>query len=161
MTVPIYQSISILSYSPVAGVRCGSFTSNETLRDLDARGPMYLADSNQLATLTSQSNSLLRLKFAFRALDNAPSQEIKALIPLEAFILHYARDTHAWGSLKGAPALNMIVLDWPVTDGYETRVYLVGMSGPFLPAQLPFFYEQRREEASAELRKTMPLPVFS
>ncbi|MHC5195030.1 hypothetical protein ACYSUW_14845 [Pseudomonas frederiksbergensis] len=161
MALPSYQAISIYSYSPVAGVRCVSGTSNETLEDLDARGPMFQADTKQLATLTRQEDPALRLQFALWALDKAPSEDLKKKIPLEAFILHYVRGTPAWEALRGAPALNVILIDWPTPDGYQFRAYMVGAAGPFNEHDLPFFYEQRRDEAQPGVRASMPLPNFN
>lgn len=161
MSLPSYQAISIYCYSPVVGVRCVSGISNETLQDLDVRGPMYQADTKQLAMLTRQDDPALRLQFALWALDKAPSEDLKKKIPIEAFILHYVRGTPAWEGLRAAPALNVILIDWPVPDGYQFRAYMVGGAGPFSERDLPFFYEQRREEAQPGIRDTMPLPNFN
>jgi len=160
MTVPLFQSITILCYSPIAGIRCASGTTNATIADLDEHGPMYTRDVQQLAALTKQTDPERRLEFALWAIDNAPSEELKGLVPLEAFILHYVRSTAAWDGLHASPALNVIVLDWPKDNGYEFRAYLVGADGPFMPNQLPFFYEQRRDAASSEMKAVMPLPKF-
>lgn len=160
MALPSYQAISIYSYSPVAGVRCVSGISNESLLDLDVRGPMFQADTKQLAMLTRQEDPSLRLKFALWALDKAPSEDLKRKIPIEAFILHYVRGTPAWEGLRSAPALNVILIDWPVTDGYQFRAYIVGAAGPFNERDLPFFYEQRRDEMQPAVRASMPLPNF-
>ncbi|MDF9779309.1 hypothetical protein [Pseudomonas baetica] len=161
MALPSYQAISIYSYSPIAGVRCVSGISNETLQDLDVRGPMFQADTKQMAMLTRQDDPALRLQFALWALDKAPSEDLKKKIPIEAFILHYVRGTPAWDGLRGAPALNVILIDWPVADGYQFRAYMLGAAGPFNVPDLPFFYEQRRDEAQPGIRASMPLPNFN
>lgn len=161
MALPSFQVISLYSYSPVTGVRYVSGISNETLQDLDARGPMFLADTNQLATLTRQEDPSLRLQFALWALDKAPSEDLKKKIPIAAFILHFVRGTPAWGGIRAAPALNVILIDWPVSDGYQFRAYMVGAAGPINERDLPFFYEQRREEAQPDIRASMPLPNFN
>ena len=160
MTVPSFQSISILAYSPIVGIRCATGTSNTIIADLDARGPLYSRDVEILNKLTNQTDPERRLEFALWALDNAPSEELKGLIPLEAFILQYARNSPAWAGLSASPALNVIVLDWPQDKGYEVRAYLVGSDGPFMPSQLPFFYEQRRDAAHPQVQAGMPLPKF-
>lgn len=161
MALPSYQLISIYSYSPVAGVRCVSGISNESLRDLDARGPMFQADTKQLTMLAKQDDPALRLKFALWAIDRAPSEDLRSKIPIEAFILHYVRDTPAWEKLQAAHALNVVLIDWPFENDYQVRAYLVGAAGPFSHRDLPFFYEQRRDESHPELRATMPLPIFN
>jgi len=160
MSLPSYHSISIYSYSPVVGVRCLSGISNETLQDLAKRGPMFQADTKQLALLTKQDDPELRLKFALWALDRAPSEDLKRKIPLEAFILHYVRGTPAWEKLQAAHVLNVVLIDWPLDSGYQIRAYLVGAAGPFSQRDLPFFYEQRREESPPNIQATMPLPIF-
>lgn len=161
MTFPTYGTISIFSYSPVRGTRCACGISNEALQDLDSRGSMFIADTEQLARLTKQKDPALRMQFALGAHDRAPSQEMRSRIPLANFILHFARETQAWESLKPAPALNLILIDWPEGGGYQIRAYMVGAAGPLHDRDLPFFYEQRRNEAQSSMQASMPLPDFS
>ncbi|MCK1788807.1 hypothetical protein [Pseudomonas violetae] len=156
MPVPNYSTISILAFSPLAGVRRASGTTMTTISEVDERGARFKADSDQLAQLTKQEDPKLRLAFAFRAMDRAPSAHLRDLVPLEMMILHYARTLPAWPILGHAPSLNIITLDWPDGEGYEVRAYLVGTKEPMSPEQLPFFYEQQRESVQPAVAAKMP-----
>lgn len=156
MPVPNYSTISILAFSPVAGVRRASGATMAAVSEIDARGARYKADSDQLVQLTKQEDPKLRLAFAFRAMDRAPSVHLRDLVPLEMIILHYVRTLPAWPILGQAHALNIITLDWPDGEGYEMRAYLVGTKAPMPPEQLPFFYEQQRESFLPAVAAKMP-----
>lgn len=159
MPIPAFNSVSILSFSPLCGIRRASGTTLEVLQETDLRGTLHQQQCQQLAALTKQEDPLLRLVFGLWAIDKAPSPDLAARVPLEIFILHYARTLPAWSMLGRAPALNIVALDWPSGDGYEVRVYLVGTDSPMAPESLPFFYEARRDEVSADVRAGMPLIV--
>lgn len=68
MPVPNYSTISILAFSPVAGIRRASGTTMAAISEIDARGARYKADSEQLVQLTKQEDPKLRLAFAFQAM---------------------------------------------------------------------------------------------
>lgn len=157
MAIPFFQTICVMSYSPLRGVRRASGTSMPVLQDLDRRGVTYRLQCEQLTALTKQADPRLRLTFGLWAIDKAPAKELADLVPLEVMILQYARTLPAWDLMAEAPALNIIALDWPSADGYEVSIYIVGTDAPMEPDSLPFFYEARREEASPARQARMPL----
>lgn len=158
MSISPYCSVTLLSYSPLAGVRTVAATEMATLLDMDIRGGLYQDSTARLTAMTKQPDPALRMQFACWAIDRAPSEELRNLVPLEMFILHYARSLPAWVTLAKSPALNIVVLDWPDgTGGYSLRGYFVGSEGPMAAEHLPFFYEQQRELASPDVQALMPL----
>ena len=159
MSTPRYNAITLLSYSPVEKVRLVSAAQGCTFADIHLRGPQYRATMEQLAAMTRQPDPALRLQFAFWAIDKAPSEELRELVPLETFILHYARTLPAWDALQDAPALNIVVLDWPDgKGGYTVRAFLIGTDAPMTGDGLPFFYESQREKVAPEAQRSMPAP---
>lgn len=159
MSIPRYNSITILSYSPVAKVRLVSAAQWSIFSDTHLHGPQHRAAMQQLAAMTKQPDPALRLQFAFWAIDKAPSEELRGLVPLETFILHYARGLPAWDALQDAPALNIVVLDWPDgIGGYTIRAFLMGSDAPMTAEGLPYFYESLREKLAPEMQRSMPAP---
>lgn len=143
----------------MAKVRLVSAAQDSIFSDTHVRGRQYRATMEQLAAMTRQPDPALRLQFAFWAIDKAPSEELRALVPLETFILHYARSLPAWDAIQDAPALNIVVLDWPDgKGGYTVRAFLIGSDAPMTGDGLPFFYESQREKAAPEVQRSMPAP---
>ncbi|WP_137187893.1 hypothetical protein [Pseudomonas asiatica] len=156
MAIPTYSVVSIMSYSPLAGIRRATGVPMVLLKDADERNATFRAVDAQLTGLTKQPDPKRRLEFGFWALDNAPSPELKDRVPLEVMIVHYVRTLPAWPTLGHSPALNIVTLDWPVDGGYEIRAFLVGTDEPMPPEQLRFFYEQQRELVKTEISSRMP-----
>lgn len=156
MALPAYSAISILSYSPIAGVRRATGVPMVLLKDADERNATFLAVDAQLNGLTRQPDPKRRLEFGLWALDNAPSPELRDRVPLEVMIVHYVRTLPGWPILGHSPALNIITLDWPVEGGYEIRAFLIGTGTPMPPDQLQFFYEQQKERMNPEISSKMP-----
>lgn len=156
MAIPAYSVVSIMSYSPFAGIRRATGVPMGLLRDADERNSTFLAVDAQLSGLTKQPDPKRRLEFGLWALDNAPSPELKDRVPLEVMIVHYVRTLPAWPTLGHSPALNIVTLDWPVDGGYGIRAFLIGTDEPMPPEQLRFFYEQQKERMKPEISSRMP-----
>lgn len=156
MALPDYSTVSILSYSPIAGVRRATGVPIKLLKDADERNAVFSADATQLTSLTKQPDPKLRLVFGLWAMDNAPSPDLRDRIPLEVMIIHYVRSLPTWSMLSKAPALNIITLDWPVGDSYELRAFLIGGDAPMPPEQLRYFYEQQKGLYRPEVADLMP-----
>nr|WP_193069092.1 hypothetical protein [Pseudomonas fluorescens] len=156
MALPDYSTVSILSYSPIAGVRRATGVPVGLLKDADERNAVFSADAAQLTSLTKQVDPKLRLTFGLWAMDKAPSPDLRDRIPLEVMIVHYVRSLPTWSMLSKAPALNIITLDWPVGDSYELRTFLIGGDAPMPPEQLRYFYEQQKGLYRPEVADLMP-----
>lgn len=157
MALPDYSTVSILSYSPIAGVRRATGVPTKLLKDADERNAAFSADADQLTTLTKQPDPKLRLMFGLWAMDKAPSADLRDRIPLEVMIVHYVRSLPTWSMLSKAPALNIINLDWPVGDSYEIRVFLIGGDAPMPPEQLRYFYDEQKSLYRPEIADLMPV----
>lgn len=154
--LPRYRTISIMSFSPIKGVRRTVSTTQALLDLIDRKGHEYRDQVEQLTKVTRQPDTQLRLVFGLWAIDQAPSKDLAERVPLELMILHRARELSAWEQIKQAPALNIVLLDWPVPDSYETRIFLVGADDSMPVESLPYFYEARRDEAAKAGRISMP-----
>ncbi len=157
--LPSFSSISIFSFSPVKGVRRAVTTPQSVLDMMDLKGPEYREQVELLTKMTRQPDAQLRLKFGLMAIDQAPSQEMAGMVPLEMMILQSARETIIWTQIQPAPAANFVLLDWPSTDAnlYETRLFVVGSDSAMSIESLPYFYDARREEAVQAGRIVMPV----
>jgi len=156
VAIPTYSAVSIMSYSPLEGIRRATGVPMALLKDADERNSTFRAVDAQLSSLTKQADPKRRLEFGFWALDNAPSPDLKDRVPLEVMIVHYVRTLPAWPTLGHSPALNVITLDWPFEGGYEIRAYLIGTDKPMPPEQLRFFYEQQKDRMKPEVSSRMP-----
>lgn len=156
MALPDYSTVSILSFSPIYGVRRATGVPPQLLKDADERNAVFNADSDQLTSLTKQPDPRLRLLLGLRAIDKAPSPDLRDRIPLEVMIVHYVRSLPTWSMLSKAQALNIIILDWPAGDSYEVRAFLIGGDAPMQPEHLRYFYEQQKTLFRPEVADRMP-----